>query len=268
MVLRQLIALTAIVVVGSTVSGTVAAADIRFNRDDFTIYLDGEIQRGDAERIVGMVVDADVVASIEVNSMGGDFNEAMRISSLVKDLHLDVYVSQGKLCVSSCFFVWLAGEHRRAAGVADAKGRLESQSNRDSWLGGLGVHRPYFKVPLGMADAPKQQEQMMRKVKEYLVSEGVSQYLIDEMMSHPSNAIYWLNDRDLDAIGEYAPGVEETLIAKCGFKRSRTRILEGWSSEKNRQLNTCVTQAMLFNKIPLFQAYSAKLRKGWRPWKN
>ena len=40
MVLRQLIALTAIVIVGSMVSGTAGAAVIRFDRDDFTIHLD------------------------------------------------------------------------------------------------------------------------------------------------------------------------------------------------------------------------------------
>lgn len=263
MMLKKKLPLAAIVFAFTVASGAVMAADVY--TEEFKMYLDGEIRRGDAERVAVAAAEARFIIRLVVNSRGGDLREAMRIVSLVKDLRWDVEVAKGKTCVSACFFVWLAGEHRVSGLGVNDDGTLKPQDKRERWRGVLGIHRPYFRDPQGNPEAPKKQEDMMRNTRAYLVTEGVSQYLIDEMMSHPSNDIYWLRERDREAIGEYAPGIEEMLIAKCGFKRTLKTVDENWSDEKSDRLNECVFDA-LGNKLPFYKTYSAKLRNGWRPW--
>ena len=170
------------------------------------------------------------------------------------------------MCVSACFFIFLAGEYRVSnVGVYD-DGTLRPQEQRDRWFGTVGIHRPYFKDPLGNPESPKNQEEMMRKVRAYLASEGVPGYLVDVMMSHPSNDVYWLRERDLDSLGEYNPGIEETLIAKCGYKKPTKMFVENWSNDRTKQVQYCIVEYLSDIDFPLQQAYAAKLRTGWRPW--
>lgn len=263
MMFHKILSLTAVVLALTLASTVGLAADVYTEK--FNMYLDGEIRRGDSERIAVIAAEAKFIDRLVVNSSGGDLNEAMRIVSLVKDLRWNVRVANGKVCASACFFVWLAGEYRSSSGAVNDDGTLKPQEKRDRWIGVVGIHRPYFRDIRGNPENPKKQEVMMRNVKAYLAAEGVSQYLIDEMMARPSNDIFWLRERDLNSIGEYTPGVEEMLIAKCGFKRSLKVIDENWSRDKIDQLNDCVYDA-LGPKVPSYKAYSAKLRKGWRPW--
>lgn len=264
---RKVLALVALVVVVFLTSGfsiMAKAADVYSEK--YSIYLDGEIRRGDAERVVVAAMEAKIINRITVNSMGGDLMEAMRIAAIVKDAHWGVYVAKGKVCVSACFFIFLAGEPRVASrGVYD-DGTLIAQEKRDRWFGSVGIHRPYFKDPLGNPESPKKQEEMMRKVRAYLASEGVAGYLVDVMMSHPSNDVYWLRERDYDLLGEYNPGIEETLIAKCGYKKTMKMVDKNWSDDRIAQVQNCEVEYLSAINFPLRHAYVAKLRTGWRPW--
>lgn len=241
------------------------AADVYV--EDRTVNLEGEIRQGDAERVVVAVLAAPKeILFMSLNSKGGDLMEAMRIVSLVKGAHWNVMVGKGhgKVCVSACFFIYLAGEGRSAGGA----GNLWPQDLWDFEPGIVGIHRPYFKDAAGNPEAPKKQGELMGKVREYLKSAGVSQYLVDEMMSRPSNDIYWLKDRDLDAIGDYNPGIEEALIATCGYKRRSLIAAEKWSPERMAPVHACLAKYLGDKNRPVQLSYVAKLRTGWRPWKK
>ena len=108
----------------------------------------------------------------------------------------------------------------------------------------------------------------MRQVRVYLASKTVPQHLVDEMMSRPSNDIYWLKDSDKALIGDYNPGDEEALIAKCGYKRFKTMAIENWSEEKEYQVFKCMYDYWYEQYVPLQHKYIAKLSNGWRPWQG
>lgn len=263
----KFLALATFVLITSNFPKVTQAADV-YTDGKITIHLDGEIRRGDAERVAIAVTESKHAATIVVSSLGGDINETMKIVSIVKGAHLNVRVAKGKFCASSCFFVYLAGLWRDSGIGVNDDGTLMPQEKRDRWSGVVGIHRPYFKDPSGNPESQRRQIELMRKVKTYLAEEGVGQYLIDEMMSHPSNDIYWLKDHDIDAIGEYAPDIEETIIAKCGYKRFSKTYEENWSEEKANNVMDCVTAAIYEKVVPLQNLYSVKLRTGWRPWKK
>lgn len=186
--------------------------------------------------------------------------------ALVRDAHWNIDVrGHGKVCVSACFFIFIAGERRSATG---AGGILWPQAYWDIEPGLVGIHRPYLKDPNGNPESPKNQEALMRQVREYLNIAGVAQYLVDEMMSHPSNDVYWLKDRDLESLGTFSPGIEEALIANCGYKRSAQAVAEARSKEVGAKVNFCVAKFLGDRNFPIQTLYVAKLRSGWRPWKK
>lgn len=239
------------------------AADIHV--DKYYIYLNGEIRSGDAEHLANLVAKEKSVLKLIVNSQGGDLVEAMRIKDLVGSLHIKVSVATGGYCVSACFFIFIEG-YERYATAANNDGTLKSQESRDRSGGVVGIHRPYLKYPTGDVSGVKRQESVMRSVRDYLAVKGVSQHLIDEMMSRPSNDIYWLKKNDLESFGYLSPGDEEAVIARCGYKRADTRYDENWSRAKEDKLTDCTFDYWLEQYLPKQSEQLAKLRAGWRPW--
>jgi len=242
------------------------AADVYYSTEG-TLNFEGEIRRGDAERVVVAALTAPtLIYEININSNGGDLAEAMRIVSLVKDAHWNIEVmGHGRVCVSACFFIFIAGERRSAGGTDGIAWPQEFWSIEP---GVVGVHRPYLKDPLENPESPKNQEALMRKAREYLNEAGIAQYLVDEMMSRPSNDIYWLKRRDLEFVGTFSPGIEEALIANCGYKRSAQAVAERRNKETETQVNFCVAKFLGDRNFRIQKLYVAKLRSGWRPWKK
>ena len=240
------------------------------------LLLSGPIVAGDAERFLRTLfeplVDKPLLLSeIVLDSPGGNFAEALRLAALVKGLHLDSRVRGGGFCSSACFFVFLAGDRRLA----------REQVAGEQRPGRIGLHRPYLtRLALNNVDAAsatqRQQEEML-KVSDYLRRENVPLRLIDEMMSHPSNDIYWLSDEDLWQLGEFNPGLEEFLIARCRYDKRYTSAaqeqLTASLDPDNRAkatarldtLLTCIASARSHFDAQR-EAFLARLKGGWRPW--
>jgi len=247
-----------------------------FVTDDLgvSITMSGEIKSGDADRFASIFVAVKPIYanyfpfpnSLYLDSPGGDVAEAIRIAELVKVLALSVAtMPDGKgVCASSCFLIYAAALERSAAGIDTLKTERVKGN-----LGPLGIHRPYLRQhadgPLGV----KRQEQIMSDMRAYLVNASVGHALIDKMMAHASNDIYWLNAEEVRALGSYAPGVEEQLISKCGYDARREANLtarEFIKSSKSGVLN-CVADYKIKTFEPLKYAAIDRMRKGWRPWK-
>jgi hypothetical protein len=245
-----------------------------FSTDDLgvSITMNGEIMLGDAERLASTFLAIKPLANLYfypntlyLNSLGGDVAEAIRLADLVKILGISVAtIPDGNgACVSSCFLIYAAALYRSASGIDTLK-----SEGRKGNLGPLGIHRPYLRVaevgPVGAA----RQEKVMSDMRTYLVKANVSHSLIDKMMAHASNDIYWLNEEEVTALGSYSPGVEEQLIAKCNYSARRASKLSARDWIKSHQSGTlaCVRDYTIKTYEPLKQSAVVRMRAGWRPW--
>lgn len=251
-------------------SATISITDVS------QLALTGRIVPGDAERVIEKLIEinSDYTLSLPslmyLNSNGGDVREALRISKLVKVLFMSTSVlkqvkitseaiinnKSSVICASSCFFIYLSGLSRAANGI-------DSQSIKSTGL--VGVHRPYFQKPAGGPSSAKNQDALMNEVTSYLQTERVPQSIIDIMMSHASNDIYWLTTADLNLLGEYKASYEEELIAKCNFNASQVRRMTTKEYLASRVLE-CTSNYYVDTYEPLRRSAFLRLRKGWRPW--
>ena len=239
------------------------AADIY--ADKSKLYLNGEIRAGDAERMALALSKMPRASYLTVNSPGGDIREALRLAQLVRRSRIGVLVSKGGYCVSACFFIYLEG-YWRIAYSAQEDGTLLPFEKRQKRFGMVGIHRPYLKSTDGGVKSIQSQDDLMRAARSHLILKSIPQYLIDEMMGRPSNDIYWLKERDLEALGEHDPGVEEALIAKCGYKRTGAMVDENWSTEKRDLLTHCSLDYWDQEFLPSQQKFLNDLENGRRPW--
>jgi hypothetical protein len=238
-----------------------------------TISLFGEIKSGDAERAVDAILSIKPISKnnyilpsrLVVNSKGGDILESLKIASIARSAHLDVVVQPEKngLCASSCFFIYIAGQGRSASGIDYIQ-----ENGRSRSLGPLGVHRPYYNSIQGGPDFAKKQEDLMKAIAEMLHQEQVPQTLIDKMMSHASNDIYWLDSQEIYTLGSYRAGIEEELIRKCNYNSKNERQMSAREYIKDVQHGTqaCIRDYLNKTYSPIRNDVFNKMRGGWRPW--
>lgn len=245
-----------------TLNNTTYAADVYVEKRH-QIHIDGDIREGDAERLASLLSGARIVTSVNVKSMGGNVQEAIKIASLIQGVQADVRIKPGELCASACFFIFIAGTYREASFFTGEQGTLPSEEMRRKGYHYVGIHRPYLSSQdETTASSIDKQRQIMRGVDAYLKQRAVPQYLIDEMMSRPSNDIYWLRKKDIEAIGQYEAGYEEVLIKQCGYSRNNAE----WSDERLDQFLNCEFDTRERELFPIQRKFIEKLRTGWRPW--
>lgn len=257
---RHLVALLCLI--HTPISQSVAASITQAGRE---IYFEGEITKGDAERLAQTLSGGHYTSRVVLNSPGGDLPEALKIASLIQHAHLATRVSPQGICASACFFIFLTDSRRDASGIDEIT--VLKLSGSSSTYGPVGLHRPYMRPDLARTNpqtAMAVQQEVMTKTANYLKTKGVSQRLIDEMMDRPSNNIYWLSDHDILQLGEYPPAIEEALIAHCDY--SRYRYHEKWTEERRGKLVDCIADFEEKHIVPLRLKAFEKLASGWRPW--
>lgn len=249
------------------------AASLSLDPMKISITLTGEIIPGDAERITRVFTAVKPTipglylypTTIYLNSPGGDVAEAIRIADLVKTLRLSVVTAPdgNGACASSCFLIYIGALDRRASGIDTL--RIEGSKGN---LGPIGIHRPSFRVSTGGLDGAEKQERIMSSMRTYLVKAGVGHILIDKMMAHASNDIYWLNAEEIRSLGRFPPGVEEQLIAKCGYNARNEASLSARDYIRSSQSGTlaCVRNYMSKTYDPIRDNTIDRMRGGWRPW--
>ena len=240
------------------------------------LLLTGPIAAGDAERFVRTLLEPLterplLVSEVVLSSPGGNLAEALRLASLIRGLHFDTRIRDGAVCSSACFFVFIAGDQHLPV----------EHSGDDVRRGRIGLHRPFLGGDTLKNGDPTsgmtRQQTTMDKVIDYLRHESVPLRLIDEMMTHPSNDIYWMSDEDLWQLGEFHPGLEEVLIARCDYDKRLTspafaKLLAGLDNAAKAQgqaklatLLQCIATTRASFDLSR-NAFVAKLKTGWRPW--
>jgi hypothetical protein len=99
------------------------------------ISLQGDIERGDAERLRAIVRATNeanrVVSGLRLNSAGGNLLESVEMAEIVKVAKISTVVANGATCASACFVVFSAGYEKFASygaqigvhGASDTSGR-------------------------------------------------------------------------------------------------------------------------------------------------
>lgn len=186
------------------------------------ILLRGPIVQGDSERLWATLKSqprgSDIYRYLLLDSPGGDVAEALKLTKIVRDALLETQNSAVVLtgllkspaytCASSCVLILMAGVQRNF-------------SPNDG--GRLGLHRPSFSAETYSGKSPpsdlaERQHQTMRYVREFLLSEGMPQRLVEEMMNRSSREIYWVDFmNDWLDVRSRAAWFDEMLISRCNF---------------------------------------------------
>ena len=226
------------------------------NHEESILTIRGEIEKGDSEKLLKQILSHEHLTEILLDSPGGIVDEAIKMSSVISGLKIATRVVSEKICASSCFFLYLAGEPRQSSGMTNING---------IFFGRVGLHRPYFNKEFFdnnmNENSTKKQEELMNSVSRYLQQQMVPNYLIEMMMRNSSSEIYLLGDKDIQILGEIYPPREELLTAKCGYKKNKSfdpiQLITNYPKEMKCILEIQANDRFLFRE---------KIKTGWKPW--
>ncbi|MDB4306149.1 hypothetical protein N9980_01125 [bacterium] len=177
--------------------------------DFLFITLEGEIRKGDAERLVialkkieGKLLDDEMVTLyLRLNSPGGDVIEAMKMVKILRRIRLGHAMVNGE-CNSACFYL-----------LATAKNKYWDDDDT------VGIHRPYLLPEYLVGLSPKEAEALHKKVTaqitQMLTDLNVPMDLIEDMMATASKYLLPIEPSRQPLPSPY-PGFDEWVDAQCG----------------------------------------------------
>jgi len=227
-----------ICIIGITSAG---AAEIRIESSRGAtpgFVLEGEIKPGDFETFKSLVSSNEAATELYLASYGGNVGEAIKIGILVRLLNMSTVVP-GKpltnqelvaaarrhdlkddrkdyMCASACFFIFVAGIHRRADGFGSAI---------------LGIHRPALSndnlEKLGPDRAATVDSQARTTIEKYLRAMDVPAKYAEDMYTVPKGRILWIRN------DEFKSDFEGFIPALRGFVKGRCAALAAEQKRKS-----------------------------------
>jgi hypothetical protein len=175
---------------------------------DLYISLSGEITKGDLEKWIIPTFKNEKNKTIELNSTGGDVEEAMKIGRYFKQNEFKVNVS--KTCYSSCVFLLAGGVYRT----------VYPGSN-------VGIHRAYFgsiDKALTSNQIRNLREKINSDLKKYLEEMDINPSLIDVMNSYPPESMKILSYDELNnfRLNIKDANYDEKQTAKMAYMNNMT----------------------------------------------
>jgi hypothetical protein len=153
------------------------------------IEIQGMIGPGDADvfdRIVKRAVDAGkTIASVRLNSPGGQLDEGAKLAFAIKFRKLATGVASDAVCASACFLAFAAGDPKFAE-----PGAL------------IGVHQASGKGGMETKDSSAATAAMAGFAREL----GIPSRIISLMVKTPPTEIAWLEPRDLHSMAVKTTG--------------------------------------------------------------
>jgi hypothetical protein len=151
-----------------------------------TMYVHGEIEKGDADLIANAIkANRRTLRGLILNSPGGSVVEAAHLVDLVRGQDFDTGVAPQGVCASACFIVWAAGKNRYV--YADSR---------------IGIHSANSIVNLDTGQRGENGVSAwatMITARAYFLL-GVPMYLIGTMVVTPPESMYYLTDADKQAM--------------------------------------------------------------------
>ena len=147
------------------------------------VLLQGAIETGDASRLEVFIDDLpEPPEMVALNSPGGTVAEALAIGQSLKERQFDTVVPTGMVCVSSCPYIFAAGDQRIAFSG-----------------GALGLHQHYYDTPnlLPAFWAVENIQQGQGMTMAYLIEMGIDPSLMLYSLNTPPDDIYVLVEAEL-----------------------------------------------------------------------
>lgn len=139
--------------------------------------LDGEITRGDLEKIKRMITQLPERYSLDLvclNSPGGNFAEAIKIGSYFRKEKISTRLTKGAVCESACAIIFMSGSfHAFESGPAPWR-VMHPQAK-------LGFHAPALVVPQGDYSAESVEQAYFVALKG--ISDTISKIILGEHVS-------------------------------------------------------------------------------------
>lgn len=190
--------------IGFLLHGALQAME--FTQTGAGLKLSGTIRSGDYERLLEHYRRAPerfvTNQTFRLDSDGGNVLEAIKIAHFVRSTLRVTMVTHEDRCLSSCFFILVAGGARF---TADAR---------------VGVHRPYYApnefAALGPSQARDAYARADTEVRKFLSEMRVSDDVVREMFATPSSDIKLLTENEFKRrLGEAQPWFEELAKSAC-----------------------------------------------------
>ena len=223
------------------VTANASAAEIYIGLPSKTIYIDGELQAGDAlkfNNVVGNLFSElhekfpgeQFSIMVRPYSPGGSVREAMEIGHTIRKNSMWVATNaKGQTCASACVLILAAGILKIPA------------------EGSLGIHRPTFQTDLfatlTQEDAINSYQTMSGTVKSYLTEMGCPPFLFEDMMQVESSNIKWLTWSELvsyslagetPAYAEYQQAKRVELRKRLVIRYGETTIAQHEKADSSR----------------------------------
>ncbi|MCZ8292804.1 MAG: hypothetical protein O9312_04740 [Hylemonella sp.] len=200
-------------------------------KDKPAIRVTGKISRGDFDKIrraAKSVLAESSQVIVSLNSEGGDYEEALRIAELIRNLNAQTLIS-GHLsrgsqttqerCYSACFLIHAAGSVRHYT-----YNNIQFDNSGDRILSEtpvLGIHRPYLNPELNRtlsaSESRERYERIEASSRKLLSSVAIPQDVVDEMFKTSSTEIHLISESKFsERIGEVQPYYQEWIRSKCG----------------------------------------------------
>lgn len=130
------------------------AANFSISEDKSTLFLTGEIETNDVEKI-DELWNKYKFKTLNLSSLGGSFYPGVVISLFILEKQIDTEVSKGQQCNSSCAYIWMSG-------------KTKSLSRYSS----IGFHLPYY----NQKDLDKYNKPELELAKKILLFEHYTLY--------------------------------------------------------------------------------------------
>lgn len=171
------------------------------------LSIDGEIKSGDALKLFLLAKEnprrfsSALQAGVVLNSNGGNVDEAIKISEVLKNAYTTTMAFAPNKCLSACFYIYAGSAVRYATPNT------------------IGVHRPFLPretmIGLSPEKAEKFTKEKYNEISKWLTKNEIPQDIIEKSFQRSSQEIYWLSEDDLSRIGNRSSWYEEWLIARC-----------------------------------------------------
>jgi hypothetical protein len=235
------------------VSTTVGAAEIRMDPSragTSGAVFEGKIEAGDFDKFKNFIFGGNNPVEIYLASPGGNLAESIKIGLLLRILKLSTVVpsktvtnqsrylaatrhhlkdpSTDYMCASACFFIFVAGIHRRSDDFGSAI---------------LGIHMPFLSnddlKKLNLDQASAAEDRIRTTVGNYLKIMDVPPKYAEDMYSVPKGKIQWIRNDEFESdFAGFIPELRGLANARCG---SRSDV-EKKHSEELEVLNDTSTK--------------------------
>mgnify|MGYP006080514591 FL=1 len=181
---------------------TQASLAAQFERRSGNIVLNGEIIEGDLYRLKSSLQKYGNLR-IDLNSLGGSLNEALRIGEFIRSNGLATHIPNDATCASACVTIFAGGVIRTAHSSANIGIHMASAVFNDHFVNAMDdIISKYGTeaTPYVVAKFEEVAAVAMLKQVYFILEAGVSLRLLEASANIPHDEIFWMTIQDAKSV--------------------------------------------------------------------